>query len=172
MAITDTLSGKASAKFDFRLARLGGGGHSGEDSLYSNPTVVFTNGSGANQATGFFSSTFNVTTTGVTIGLGDADDPLGAAGDDKPTEDPDGKDLRAIMIENLDDTNYVTVTTGTNALVGWIGAGDTIIIKPGGTLFQSFPVDGVTLDEAGSADEIKITANTATCSVKLSYVFG
>jgi len=172
MAMTDVLSGTCKAEIDIRLARTGGEGHTGVDSLSEGSTLALTDGSSSNQATGFFSAQFTATTDGITIGLGDVSDPLGAAGDDAPTEDPDGKDLRAILIENLDDTNYITVSTGTNALAGWLVATDEIVIRAGGVLFQTFPVDGVTIDETGSADEIKITANTASCAVQLTYVFG
>ena len=171
MALTDSLSGTVKAEIDIDLARTGEGGHTGVDKLGKKLTLSLTDGSSSNQATGFFSESFAMTTGGITISLGEATTPIAGA-DCNPTEDPDGKDLRAILIHNEDDTNYVTVTTGTNALSGWLGATDEIIIPAGGFLLATFPIDQVTLDATGDADEIKITADTASCTCLVSYIFG
>lgn len=171
MALTDSLSGSIKATIDIKLARTGEAGHTGVDSLTREPTLSLTDGSGADQATGFFSEEFTFTTGGITISMGEDATPI-AGGGINPTEDPDGKDLRVLLIENTDDTNYVTVTTGTNALSGWIGATDTIDIPAGGFLLAVFPIDKITLDATGNADEIKITANTASCVCRVTYIFG
>ena len=79
------------------------------------------------------------------------------------------------MIKNTDTTNFITITTGTNALAGWIGGtagSDEISIPAGGCLLATFPIDMVTLDGTGDADEIKISADTTSCVVELTWVFG
>ena len=172
MAMTDTLSGDITGEIRLALARTDGTGYTGTDRLARKLSLALTDGATAKKATGWFSASFTSTTGGITVAMGDASDPLGAAGDDVPSESPDGKDLRVILIENQDTTNFVTVSTGINALAGWIGATDTIAIPPEGFLLQTFPSDKVTLNGTGNADEIKVTANTASCTVVLSYVFG
>ena len=172
MAITDILSGTVKAEINIDLARTGGHGHTGVDKLYETSVLTLTDGDGSNEATGFFSEQFAMATSGgTTISMGEATTPI-SGGSQNPTEDPDGKDLRAILIENLDDAEYITVTTGTNALVGWLTATDEIRIPAGGCLLATFPADEVTLDATGSKDEIKITAESGTCETQVSYVFG
>jgi len=172
MALTDSLSGKIKGEIDVDLVRTGEGGHTGVDKLSKKLSLALTDGTSSNQATGFFSETFAMTTGGITISLGEATTPI-AGGDINPTEDPDGKDLRAILIHNEDDTNFVKVGLGTNALTGWLaGTTPTIEIEADGWLLQTFPVDQCTLDATGNADEIKITADTASCTCLVAYIFG
>jgi len=171
MALTDTLSGDLKALIELKLRRTGGGGHTGVDVLSRKPAISLTDGTGSNQAIGWFSSTFTATTSGVTISLADSSDPLGAAGDDAPTCDPEGTDLRLLMIENLDDTNYITIEKGTNG-VSFLGTTPGIKVPPGGVFFLMAGEDGLGPLNDGSNDEIKITANTADCSVAIDYVFG
>ena len=172
MALTDSLSGKIKGELDIDLVRTGEGGHTGVDKLAKKVSLALTDGDSSNQATGFFSETFAMTTGGITISLGEATTPIAGA-DSNPTEDPDGKDLRAILIHNEDDTNYVSIGLGTNALAGWLGGTTpTVRLEAGGFLLQTFPVDQVTLDATGDADEIKITAETGTCTCLVAYIFG
>ena len=173
MAITDSLSATFYAKIDADLTRAQSyGGFAGKDSIDVNKTQSFTDGSDSQQATGWFSSQFTATTDGITISLADSADPLGTAGDDVPTSDPEGKKLRALFIINEDTTNYIELENGTNALADMLtGTSAKIRIGPRGFLAISIP-DGYSAMNDGSDDELKITANTSSCSVKITYMFG
>ena len=110
MAIADTLSGSIYLKLNAALSRAQTyGGVAGKDALEVTHNQAYTDGTGSNQASGWFSSSLTVTTDGITISLADSEDPLGAAGDDVPTSDPEGLKLRAIVIFNDDSTNFVTL---------------------------------------------------------------
>ena len=118
------------------------------------------------------STTFTATTSGVTISLADSVNPLGAASDDVPTADPEGLDLRLLIIENKDDTNFITVGLGSNGVTQWLGGTDpTIKIPAGGVLVQTFPQDIGALND-GVDDEIVIKGVTADCVVELSVLYG
>ena len=172
MAITDTFSGSLKIELEGKLARTGGGGMTGEDKLNHSKTQSFTDGSGSNNASCWLTGSFTATTDGITVSLADSADPFGAAGDDIPTADPEGLDLRAIVIQNTDTSNYVQVGLGTNGVTQWLGGTTpTIKIGPGGIFAQTFPTDIGALND-GADDEIKITANTASCTVKVSVLFG
>lgn len=171
MALVDTLTGKVTADIVSALTRVAGS-VTGKDTLNHKKVQTFTNGTGTGQATGYFGTTFTATVGGITISLADSDDPLAAAGDDTPSSDPDGLKLRAIMIENLDGSNYIEVEQGTNGLTSWIVAsGDKVRIIAGGVLLQTFPAGLDTMND-GADDEIKITANSSSVSVKISYIYG
>lgn len=171
MAITDTLSGTVKAELAVNLARVSGN-YTGKDTLSHTKTMTLTDGTSTNQASGWFGTSFTATTGGITISLADSADPLGAAGDDVPTSDPEGLKLRAIMIENLDTTNYVTLSLGTSAVTSWLGGtSPTVRIIAGGFLLQTFPAGLDALND-GSDDELKLTANSASVTVKISYLFG
>ena len=173
MAITDTLDAKLKVSLTGTLARaMGSGGHTGTDVLEHEKTQTFSNGSGANQASGWFSTLITVTTGSTTISLADSADPTGALGSDTPSADPEGLKLRAIVIENQDDTNYVTLGTGSNAITSWLGGSSpTVRIPAGGVLAATFP-SGLDAMNDGADDEITLQANTASCVVKFSYLFG
>ena len=148
------------------------GTHTGTDQISHSKTQTFTDGSGANQASAWFSSQFDATTGGITISLADSADPLGGAGDEVPTADPEGLKIRVVMIENTDDTNYVELSEGTNAITSWLGGTTpTVRIPAGGVLLQTFP-SGLDAINDGADDEIKITANTDSCTVKISVIYG
>jgi len=173
MALTDSLSATIIASVDLAVNRSQSlGSFSGKDKAKVIHKNVFSDGSGTDQATGFFSSQFTATTGGITISLADSADPLGAAGDDVPTSDPEGLKLRAILITNEDSTNYVTLVPGTNAITSWFGAGThTLRIPAGGVLLATFPAGLDALND-GVDDEIKITADTASVTVNIAYMFG
>jgi hypothetical protein len=171
MAMEDTLIGAIDTKFIVQLNRSQKQ-ISGKDVLSHTLSVALSDGTGVNQAKGFFGSIFTATTGGITVSLAHATDPLGAAGDDEPSMDPDGLKLRGLLIQNLDSTNYVTVGLGTNALTSWLGGTTpTVRIPAGGFIFSTFPA-GLDALTTGSNDEIELTADTASCSVKISYIFG
>lgn len=130
-------------------------------------------GSSSGQGTGFFSSTFTATVGGITISLADSADPLAAAGDDTPTSDPEGLKLRALLVENLDATNFITVksTTSTGETSMLTGTTDSIKITAGGFNLWFSPA-GVSAMNDGVDDELDIQADTGSCSVKISYIFG
>jgi len=131
-----------------------------------------TDGSGASQASGYFSSTFTATTGGITVSLADSADPLGAAGDDTPTSDPEGLKLRAIFIENQDATNFVKVKRGTNGETSILdGATDSIKLIAGAQFMWTSPAGDSAMND-GVDDELLFTADTASVSVKLTYMFG
>jgi len=172
MAITDTLNATMKVELTGTLDRTNTAGYTGKDVLSHTKTQTFTNGSGANQASIWLNSSFTATTGGITISLADSADPLGAAGDDAPTADPEGLKIRAIVIENQDATNYVELAEGTNAITSWLGGTTpTVRIPAGGVLAQTFP-SGLDALNDGADDEIKITADTASCTVKISVLFG
>jgi len=171
MAMTDILSGVINANLKINLNRLQSQ-ISGKDVLSHNISTSISDGAGSNAATGFFGSVFTATVDGITISLADSEDPLGAAGDDVPSMDPEGLKIRAIMIENLDTTNYVEVGLGTNALTSWLtGTTPEIRIPASGFILATMPA-GLDVMNDGVDDEIKVTANTDSCSVRISYLFG
>lgn len=172
MALTDTLSGKIDFKLNAWLNRTQDVSITGKDSLNHTKAQSITDGSSTNQASGWFSSTFTATTGGVTISLADFADPLGAAGDDIPSADPEGLKLKAILIQNDDATNFVAVKQGTNGETSIItGSTDSIKISAGGAFMWSSPA-GISAMNDGVDDELLFTADTASCSVKISYLFG
>lgn len=171
MAITDTLSGEILAVINTSIATTEGN-LTGNNQLAHKVHKSITDGTTANKATGFCGTTLTVTTGGITISLADSADPFGAAGDDTPTEDPEGKKLKAILIQNLDATNYIDVGLGTNALTSWLtGTTPAIRVPAGGFILSTMPA-GLDAMNDGSDDEIKLTADTASVSVKISYIFG
>lgn len=173
MAISDTLTATLTTQLTASLLRAQSvGGFSGTDRINVSASQAFTDGTGSGQASGFFSSKFTATTGGITISLADSADPLGAAGDDVPTSDPEGLKLRAILIKNNDSTNFVTLSLGTNALTSWLaGTAPTVRIPAGGFLAATMPA-GLDAMNDGSDDEIKLTADTASCIVEIAYIYG
>lgn len=133
---------------------------------------AFTDGTGTDQANGWFSSQFTVTTGGgVTVSLANAD-PLGGAGDDVPTSTVEGLKLRAIMICNDDATNYVTVAPGVAGVTSWIaGTTPSVRIPAGGMLLATFPAGLDALNDT-TDDELLFIANSASCICRLAYIYG
>jgi len=172
MAMTDVFKSKIEIKLDATLTRTGGGGHTGTDKLAHDFTDVLTDGSAANTASCWLSGSLSATTGGITLSLADSADPWGAAGDDTPSADPEGLQIRCLIVENQDDTNYVTLEKGTNGITG-LGTTPGIIIPAGGIFLLYSPIDGVGADISdGVDDEIKLTANTAACTCKVSVMYG
>ena len=145
----------------------------GDRSVAHKIIKTMTDGSGSNQGTGFFSSTFTaVTGAGSTISLADSADPLGAAGDDTPTMDPEGLKLRCLLIENLDSTNFVTVSRGSNGETSVItGTTDGIKIVAGGFFLWYSPAGDSAMND-GADDEIKVVADSSSVSTIITYIFG
>lgn len=132
-----------------------------------------TDGASSGQAVGFFSETFTSTTAAITLSLADSADPLSTAGDDVPTSDPEGLKLRLVLFENLDDTNYVTLksTASTGETSIFSGTTDSIKITAGGIFLWTSPAGASAMND-GVDDEFDIQANSASCSVRLTYIFG
>jgi len=172
MSIADTLNASVYVKVAGALSRAQTyGGVSGKDSMEVTKTNSFTDGTGTNQASGWFSSQLTVTTGGITVSLANAD-PLGAAGDDAPTSAVEGLKLRAIIITNDDSTNYITVAPGTAGITSWLaGTLPTVRIPAGGMLLATFPAGLDALNDT-SDDEILLTANTDNCVCRLTYIYG
>jgi len=171
MAITDTLRGEIIAQVVSTLDRTGGN-VAGADVLSHKKRITLTNGSGSGQASGQFGTTFTATTGGITISLADSADPLGAAGDDVPSSDPEGTKLKFLLIENLDSTNYVAVKKGTNGDTNvFTGSTDSVRIDAGGIFLWYSPAGSNAMSD-GVDDEIVVTADTASCSVKITYLYG
>jgi hypothetical protein len=174
MAINDTLSAKLQVKLSGTLARaMGSGGHTGTDVLNHEKNQIFTDGTGANQASGWFSTTITVTTSSNTISFANAD-PTGGLGDDTWTLSPAELKVRAIVIENTDTTNYVTLGFPSTGITGWVAGttnSGTVIIPAGGVLAATFP-SGLNAMTDGADDEVTLQANTASVVVKLSILFG
>jgi len=171
MAFTDTLTATLTAEINTKTTTT-------EGSILGDRRAVHTvrnnlvDGSSSGQATGFFSSTFTATTGGITVSLADSVDPLGAAGDDTPTSDPEGLKLRAILIENRDATNFVKVKRGSNGETSILdGATDSIKLVAGAQFMWTSPAGDSAMND-GSDDELLFTADTANVSVRLTYVFG
>lgn len=171
MAFTDTLTADIVATLNPRTITT-------EGSIEGNRFVAHqvkkrvTDGTSTDQATGYFGSTFTAVTGGTTISMADSADPLGAAGDDTPTSDPEGLKLRAIMIQNLDSTNFIRVKGGTNADINILtGSTDSINITAGGLFLWTSPA-GVNSMSDGVDDEILVTADTASVSTKITYIYG
>ena len=173
MAITDSLNGSVYTKLDFALTRAQTlGGMAGKDNIIVSANQDFADGTAADQASCWLTSSFSATTGGVTISLADSADPLGAAGDDVPSADPEGLKLRAIFVANDSTTNYVELGVGTNAVTSWIeGTTPTVRIPAGGFFVQTFP-SGLDALNDGVDDEIKITADTASCTCRITVIYG
>ena len=173
MVMTDTFSGIIKASVLGQLARAGGN-FTGTDVLSHDILKNMNEGSGTGAASGWCAAaTLAITTSGADIDLASATDPFGAIGDEVPTMAPTGTKLKVFMIENLDATNYVTLKPGAaNSVTNWFGAATHTIRIPalGWALFY-FDAGQSTLT-AASTDRINITANTGTCNVKLTYIFG
>jgi len=171
MAYTDTFGGTLEVRFLPKITTTDGL-IEGKKSASHKFDITYSDGTGSGAAQGLFSGTFTATTGGITVSLADSADPLGTAGDDVPTSDPEGLKLRAIMIENLDDTNYIKVQSGTNGDTNLLSGGtDYIPVTAGGLILWVSPA-GVNAMNDGTDDELLITADTASCSVKLTYIFG
>lgn len=175
MALADALTAVVRAEIRSSLARSQGVGDFGGLDRYDHLiNQVVANGSGASQATGAFTSQLTVTTGGITISLADSVDPLGGAGDDIPSSDPEGLKLRAIMIENLDPAtgNFITIAPGTNGITNWITGTNPFVRIPGGGFFAASMPNGIDALNDGVDDEILLTANTASVIVNFTYLFG
>jgi len=173
MAITDSLQGSVYTKLDFALTRTQSvGGMAGKDNVMVSANQDFADGTAANQASCWLSSSFTATVGGVTISLADSANPLGAAGDDVPTADPEGLKIRAIFVANDDTTNYVELGLGTNKVTSWLeGTTPTVRIPAGGFFVQTFP-SGLDAINDGDDDEIEITANTDSCTCRITVIYG
>lgn len=171
MAFSDTLTGVITAELNFKNTSTEGGIEGTRKAVHTVRKKIV-DGTSSGQATGFFSSTFTATTGGITVSLADSADPLAAAGDDTPTSDPEGLKLRAILVENKDATNYVSVKRGTNGETSILsGSTDSIRVDPGGMFLWTSPA-GISAMNDGSDDELLFTADTASVSIKITYVYG
>jgi len=171
MAFADTFSAEIVARLIPKTTTVEGN-VLGDRQATHKLTKTMTNGTGTSQAQGYFSTSFTATTGGITISLADSADPLGAAGDDTPTSDPEGLKLRGLLIENQDATNFVSFGQGTNGDTNVIsGSTDTVRIDPGGLLLWYSPTGSNAMSD-GVDDEVKLTADTASCTVKITYIFG
>lgn len=171
MALTDTMVAEIVAKVQARVTTTEGNQVGNVDALH-NLSKSIADGSGSAQATGVFSSSFVATTGGVTVSLADDADPLGGAGSDAPTTDPEGLKLKAVLIENQDATNFVNVKRGTNGETSMLtGSTDSLKITAGGFNLWYSPA-GVSAMNDGTDDELLFTADTASVTVKLTYIYG
>ena len=171
MAFTDTLVANITAELNPSTTTTEGN-ISGNRLAPHSVKRRLVDGSSSGQATGFFSSTFAATTGGITVSLADSADPLGAAGDDAPTSDPEGLKLRAILVENQDTTNFVLVKRGANGETSILsGATDAIKLVAGAIFMWTSPAGDSAMND-GSDDELLFTADTASVNIKLSYIFG
>ncbi len=177
MATADSLTALIRAEIRTSLTRSQSlGDFSGQDKYDHLVAQAVANGSGGGQASGAFASELTVTTGGITVSLADSVDPLGSAGDDVPSSDPEGLKLRAILVENRDPTdgtgNYITIAPGSNGLTSWIaGTTPTLRVPAGGVQLATFP-EGLDAMNDGSDDEILLTANTASVVCRLTYLYG
>jgi len=173
MAITDVLSGKVRLEITADLDRTNTtGSHVGTDKMSHVITENIADGTTADKATVWFSSQFTATTGGITISLADSADPLGAAGDEVPTADPEGLKMKLIVVENIDATNYVNLTVGTNGVSNWLTGTTPVLRIPSTGWVAHYLPAGIDALNDGVDDEIKITADTASCLVNISVLYG
>ena len=177
MALGDTLTALIRAEIRSSLTRSQTlGDFSGQDKYDHLVAQTIANGSGGGQASGAFASELTVTTGGITVSLANSTDPLGAAGDDVPSNDPEGLRLRAILVENRDPTdgtgNFITIAPGSNGLTSWLaGTTPTLRVPAGGVQLATFPRGLDTMND-GSDDELLLTADTASVVCRLTYLYG
>lgn len=174
--VTDTLTAIVQAKIRASLVRSDYG-PKGDDVYLQDIKKNIANGTGSSQATGAYTHTGSVPTGGVTISLAafdlvdSANNPVN--GGPPPSEDPEGKRIKGLLIENLDSTNYMTVRNTGNAITGIIGGTSTHLkIDPGGFFLWFSPTGAGPIND-GTDDELAFFADTAEISqVRLTYVFG
>ena len=172
MGLADTLSGTLDLSVKVDLVRAQGTTLTGTDKVAHAVVRSLTEGTGSDQAKAVLTGTLAVTTGGITISLADSVDPFSTGGDDVPNEDPEGYKLRALVVENLDPTNFVTLALGTNAVTNWLaGTTPTLRIPKRGISIFVLP-DGIDALNDGVDDEIKLTADTATCSCRVTAILG
>ncbi len=172
IAYADVLSGDIEVRINPRISTLEGG-IEGERSVAHKIVQALSDGSGANAAVGFFSTTATATTGGITLSMANAD-PLGAAGDDFPTETAvEGTKLKLIMFENTGDTNAATVEAGaapdSNVLTG---STDEINLSANGGFFLWYSPAGINALSDGVDDEFLIKSAAATTTVKITFIYG
>ena len=170
MAISDILSGEVTVDIDFMLARASAGAMSGDDVLRKKYKQSFANGSGNAQASCWLSE-FGMTAAigaGTTITIADSADPFAGIGDEVPTADPEGLKVRALIIKNTDTTNFVTMSPGTNGVTFITG---NTILYPSSVVCYVFPNGSHAIND-GADDEIKFVADTATCDIDVTVVYG
>jgi len=171
MAYADTLTGNIEVRINPRIATLEGG-IEGKRSVIHKIIQALSDGSGANAAVGFFSTTATATTGGITLSMANVD-PLGAAGDDFPTGTVEGTKLKLIMFENTGTTNAATVEAGaapdTNVLTG---STDEINLSAGGGFFLWYSPAGISALNDGVDDEFLIKSAASTTTVKITFIYG
>ena len=170
MAITDTLSGSFNALVDFALQRTSDGDFSGVDKLKHTYTHNFTDGAGVDQATCWLTGEGTVTqAAAITCSLADSVNPLSTISNNVPTADPEGLKIKLILITNLDETNFITMST---AGAAWpLTDFGTTIIYPLGTFIWIAPSGGITIND-GADDEIQLQANVADCEARIDVLYG
>jgi len=174
MAKTDSLSGDISIITNLKLTTAISTMLSSYPTLGHSKVYSFTDGTGTNQAEGFLTGSVTVTTGGITLSLADSADPLGTGGDDVPENgyDPEDKKIKALLIENTDSTNYVTLGLGAHPPTDILaGTTPTHRIAPSGFYLYVIP-QGTAAIADGVNDELTLTANTASCICKVSVVYG
>ena len=171
MAYGDTLTGDIEVRINPRIATAEGG-IEGKRSVSHKIIQALSDGSGANAAVGFFSTSFTATTGGVTLSMANAD-PLGAAGDDFPTGTVEGTKLKLIMFENTGDTNAATVEAGaapdSNVLTG---STDEINLSIDGGFFLWYSPTGISALTDGVDDEFIIKSEASTTTIKVTFIYG
>jgi len=170
MAISDTLSGNITIDIDLLLDRASGGALSGADVLRKKYKQTFANGSGNGQASCWLSE-FTMTAAigaGSTISIADSVDPFSGIGDEVPTADPEGLKVRALIIKNTDTTNFVTMSPGVNAVTFITG---NTIIYPNSVVCYIFPNGSHVINDTAD-DEIKFIADTGTCDIDVTVIYG
>lgn len=176
--MTDVLSAVVQGKIRAALARAGE--VSGEDIYLHNVEKPMTDGSGTSQVTGAWDHRGTIPTAGVTISLAAYDPAAGTGnptdGANTPSEDPEGKKLKAILVENEDSTNTMTFGIGgsTYALDGILisGSNKSIQVDPGGLFLWYSPL-GTSAMNDGVDDEVTLAADTDdTGYAQLTTLFG
>jgi len=168
MAIVDTMTGQTDMQFSFTLKRAAGGYFGGSDSMNHTFSTGFTDGTGASEAQIFLTGEGTVTFgAAITLSLADSVNPLSTFSAELPTADPEATKIRMLFVKNEDDTNFITLTQGVNALTDF----NATVIYPGGAFMWIAPSGGITIND-GIDDEITVQADTGDCLAKIAVVYG
>ncbi len=174
MAKTDTLSGSVRVCTDLKLATVISTTMTATPTLSHGKVFTFTDGTGTDQAQGWVTGAITVTTGGITLSLADSADPFSTGGDDVPENgfDPEASKIKAIIIENTDPTNFVTLGNGANKPTDILGGTTpTLRIHPSGVFAYIIPKGTLAIND-GVDDELVLTADTASCICKVSVLYG
>lgn len=145
---------------------------SGGENILHDVKIDWTDGTGDGQVTVILTGAITVPVAGAaTVSFANAD-PYGTMGDDVPSGTVEALSLKFLLIQNLDDTNYITIGEGAAPLPNFLG-GTSPTLYLGPSSYHKFTwYKGTSAINDTSDDELTLLANTADCSAKLTAGFG